>query len=113
MKTSNKGRKLIEKFEGLILRAYDDYNDKIVKPGEKVRGTLTIGYGHSSLDCHRLRVVERLGRLCGLGVRLAGGVVQPQRPTARAAAGRAGFRDHHSRGIAGAGRGVSAAAGEN
>jgi GH24 family phage-related lysozyme (muramidase) len=53
MKTSNKGRKLIEKFEGLILRAYDDYNDKIVKPGEKVRGTLTIGYGHTTRLAHQ------------------------------------------------------------
>jgi len=48
MKTGNKGLKLIEKFEGLILQAYDDYNDKIVKPGQKVRGTLTIGYGHTT-----------------------------------------------------------------
>lgn len=49
MKTSQTGRQLIENFEGLILGAYDDYNDRIVKPGDAVRGTLTIGYGHTSV----------------------------------------------------------------
>lgn len=48
MKTSSNGRRLIELWEGLILAAYDDYNDHIVKPGEACRGTLTIGYGHTS-----------------------------------------------------------------
>src|SRR6185437_9224903 len=48
MKTSATGRKLIERFEGLILQAYDDANDHIVKPGQLVHGTLTIGYGHTS-----------------------------------------------------------------
>lgn len=48
MKTSATGRQLIEQYEGLILGAYDDYNDKIVSSGDKVRGTLTIGYGHTS-----------------------------------------------------------------
>lgn len=48
MKTSAPGRALIEKFEGLILGAYDDFTDKIVKSGQRVRGTLTIGYGHTS-----------------------------------------------------------------
>lgn len=48
MKTSNTGRQLIEQFEGLILSAYDDANDKIVKPGQDYKGTLTIGYGHTS-----------------------------------------------------------------
>ncbi len=47
MKTSDNGRKLIEGFEGLFLQAYDDANDRIVKPGQKVHGTLTIGYGHT------------------------------------------------------------------
>ena len=47
MKTSDAGRTFIEGFEGLILQAYDDANDSIVKPGQKVRGTLTIGYGHT------------------------------------------------------------------
>jgi lysozyme len=47
MQTSAAGRKLIEEFEGLILKAYDDHDDHIVKPGEHVYGTLTIGYGHT------------------------------------------------------------------
>lgn len=45
--TSANGRKLIEEFEGLILGAYDDASDHIVKPGQYVHGTLTIGYGHT------------------------------------------------------------------
>ena len=48
MKTGMLGRQLIESFEGLILQAYDDYDDHIVKPGERVYGTLTIGYGHTN-----------------------------------------------------------------
>jgi lysozyme len=52
MKTSSNGRKLIEGFEGLILQAYDDHNDKIVPVGEKPIGTLTIGYGHTGADVH-------------------------------------------------------------
>lgn len=48
MKTSSVGRSLIESYEGLILKAYDDANDHIVKPGESVKGVLTIGYGHTS-----------------------------------------------------------------
>ena len=48
MKTSLNGRRLIEQFEGCILDAYDDANDRIVKVGDAVRGTLTIGYGHTS-----------------------------------------------------------------
>lgn len=48
MKTGIAGRQLIEEYEGLILGAYDDFNDHIVKPGESVRGTLTIGYGHTT-----------------------------------------------------------------
>lgn len=49
MQTSQNGRLFIEAFEGLILRAYDDYNDHITLPGQVVRGTLTIGYGHTSV----------------------------------------------------------------
>jgi lysozyme len=48
MKTSDDGRRLIEAFEGLFLSAYDDADDRIMKPGQVVRGTLTIGYGHTS-----------------------------------------------------------------
>ena len=48
MKTSDAGRKLIEKFEGLFLQAYDDATERVVMPGNRIRGTLTIGYGHTS-----------------------------------------------------------------
>lgn len=47
MKTSDKGRKFIEGFEGLILQAYDDHNDHVVEPGQTPIGVLTIGYGHT------------------------------------------------------------------
>jgi lysozyme len=47
IKTSDDGRKLIEEFEGCILQAYDDASDHIVKAGQYVHGTLTIGYGHT------------------------------------------------------------------
>jgi lysozyme len=48
MKTSANGRKFIETFEGLVLGAYDDANNRILKPGDICHGTLTIGYGHTS-----------------------------------------------------------------
>jgi lysozyme len=48
MRTSATGRKLIEEFEGCILGAYDDDTDHIVPLGGHSRGTLTIGYGHTS-----------------------------------------------------------------
>lgn len=48
MKTSSNGRALIERYEGLILQSYDDANDHIVPAGGSSRGTLTIGYGHTS-----------------------------------------------------------------
>jgi GH24 family phage-related lysozyme (muramidase) len=48
MKTSATGRKLIESFEGLFLQAYDDATERIVKPGENVHGTLSVGWGHTS-----------------------------------------------------------------
>jgi len=48
MKTSPAGCEFIKSFEGLFLQAYDDFNDRVVKPGDHVYGTLTIGYGHTS-----------------------------------------------------------------
>lgn len=44
---SPNGRKMCEEFEGCILQAYDDASDHIVKTGQYVHGTLTIGYGHT------------------------------------------------------------------
>jgi lysozyme len=41
------GFALLRKWEGLILHAYDDANDRTVNPGDRVHGTLTIGYGHT------------------------------------------------------------------
>lgn len=48
MKTSLNGRKFIAKEEGNILYAYDDFNEKRVNPGDTVRGTITIGVGHTT-----------------------------------------------------------------
>lgn len=48
MKTSSNGLALIERYEGLILQSYDDANDHVVSAGGSSRGTLTIGYGHTS-----------------------------------------------------------------
>lgn len=48
LQPSPNGIKFIEREEGCILGAYDDINDRIVKPGGTVRGTLTIGTGHTS-----------------------------------------------------------------
>lgn len=48
MKASEYCLTFIEGFEGCILGAYDDYDDKILKPGDTCRGTLTIGIGHTS-----------------------------------------------------------------
>ena len=47
MQIGEKGLNLIKSFEGCILQSYDDANDKIVNPGDTVRGTLTIGWGHT------------------------------------------------------------------
>lgn len=46
------GLRLIESFEGCVLYAYDDANDKRIMPGDTVLGTLTIGWGHTGSDVH-------------------------------------------------------------
>lgn len=48
LRTSAHGLAFITKEEGTILQAYDDYDDKVVRPGQTVMGTLTIGVGHTS-----------------------------------------------------------------
>jgi lysozyme len=48
MKTSPAGLALIKSFEALFLQAYDDADERVVKPGHRVYGTLTIGWGHTS-----------------------------------------------------------------
>lgn len=44
------GFALLRKWEGCILQAYDDANDRPVNPGDPIHGTLTIGYGHTGSD---------------------------------------------------------------
>lgn len=49
MKLSQKGLNLIKKFEGFRSEAYDDLNpNKKITSSSQVKGTLTIGYGHTS-----------------------------------------------------------------
>jgi len=45
---SPKGIAFIKEWEGVILQAYDDVDDRVVKPGERVFGTLSIGVGHTN-----------------------------------------------------------------
>lgn len=44
----------IKQFEGLVLFAYDDFDPpgrrRRIQPGDRVNGTLTIGYGHTGRD---------------------------------------------------------------
>lgn len=51
-KINQKGLDKLKLWEGLVLYAYDDADTstpkKRVKPGDKIKGTLTIGYGHTS-----------------------------------------------------------------
>ncbi len=47
MKTSPSGLAFIKSWEALFLQAYDDATEKIVRPGQGYKGTLTIGYGHT------------------------------------------------------------------
>lgn len=49
MQTSDKGRRFIASYEGLFLSAYDDANEHVVPLNGRVIGTLTIGYGHTSV----------------------------------------------------------------
>jgi lysozyme len=44
------GIALLKKYEGCVLFAYDDANDRRVNPGDPIHGTLTIGYGHTGSD---------------------------------------------------------------
>lgn len=48
---STEALKLIQRWEGCVLYAYDDADParppRFIQPGDPVRGTLTIGYGHT------------------------------------------------------------------
>ena len=46
----SKGLALLRSFEGCVLYAYDDANDKRIEPGDAIKGTLTIGFGHTGPD---------------------------------------------------------------
>ncbi|TPK73118.1 lysozyme [Mesorhizobium sp. B2-4-15] len=46
------GFSLLRKWEGCVLYAYDDANQRRVMPGQPVLGTLTIGYGHTGGDVY-------------------------------------------------------------
>lgn len=49
MKTTNEALELIKSFEGCRLVAYDDLQpNKIITSMSQVKGTLTIGYGHTA-----------------------------------------------------------------
>ena len=49
-KMNGAGFALLRQWEGCVLQAYDDANGKVAKPGDRVRGILTIGYGHTGPD---------------------------------------------------------------
>lgn len=59
-KINDEGLELIKRWEGLVLYAYDDRDGarppKPIKAGDKVRGKLTIGYGHTR-SAHRGQVI--------------------------------------------------------
>lgn len=50
MQISETGINLIKQLEGCRLQAYDDFTGKPVNAGGTVKGTLTIGVGHTGKD---------------------------------------------------------------
>lgn len=50
MEISENGIKLIKELEGCRLAAYDDFSGKTVGRNDIVKGTLTIGVGHTGKD---------------------------------------------------------------
>lgn len=50
-KINDEGLALVKQWEGLVLYTYDDFDakrpPKRIMPGDHVRGTLTLGYGHT------------------------------------------------------------------
>ena len=75
----------------------------VYKPNPKVYQLAVDALGITSP--HFVPIVERLGRLCCVGLRNAGGLVQPLRSAVRAAARRTRPRDSDPGGVAGAGGG--------
>jgi lysozyme len=50
MRVSPEGLALVQRHEGCILQAYDDFSGKVIAPGQPVMGVLTIGWGHTGAD---------------------------------------------------------------
>lgn len=61
-KVTSEVRAKIGQWEGLVLYAYDDFDTssprKFIEPGMPVRGTLTIGYGHTGTVKPGMRITE-------------------------------------------------------
>jgi lysozyme len=65
MKISRKGREFIKEYESFIPWVYDDHKPAVLGKykewhGEKVIGTLTIGFGHTNAAFHPLRIKQGL-----------------------------------------------------
>lgn len=63
MQISENGIELLKQYEGLVLFAYDDFDPpsvrRKIKVGDKVHGTLTIGYGHTGTDVKPGMVISK------------------------------------------------------
>lgn len=63
MKISQNGLNLIKRFETLVLYAYDDLDTsvpkRIISKGMQIKGTLTIGYGHTGIDVKPEMVIDK------------------------------------------------------
>ncbi|MCR5260655.1 MAG: lysozyme [Candidatus Gastranaerophilales bacterium] len=59
MEISENGIKLIKELEGCRLQAYDDYTGKPVSSSDTVKGTLTIGVGHTGKDVFKGQTITQ------------------------------------------------------
>lgn len=68
MKTSKTGVGFIKGFESFVPYVYDDKRPpvngkyRMYKPGDKLRGTLTVLYGHTDSARHPLRIADCIGK---------------------------------------------------
>jgi lysozyme len=61
LRISPKGLAMLKQHEGVLLRAYDDFRPRyVLKVGDVVKGTLTIGYGHTGPD---VRIGQKITQL--------------------------------------------------
>lgn len=59
-RVSYKGREFIKHHEELRLEAYDDFRPRrTLKPGDKILGTVTIGWGHTSTAEPGMEITRR------------------------------------------------------